>query len=257
MILKRKNPFLMIMNDTDKKALKFYVQECGGYKDVATCTTGWSVTNIPMVVWRGQSEEFEELPKHFPIFSTTKKKEVAITQFIGERKSCCLFKIQVQPGTKYMDVNQLLGDHSKKDEYEIIVPGNLVSIFQGTTVENGLSIYHYKYGPNVAPVVKELTAQDLFATVDSDEIELFDQPHEIRGYETLSKAEQGNFNILFRAAKQPQQAGRLLHRKRNQNGKKQQKVGVTPTMLRRHTWKSKSKHVTKTAKTRLKNRKNH
>lgn len=240
------------MNEDDKKALKRYVRDCEGKEELATCVVRWPKLEKPLVVWRGQSSRFTSFPKGFPIISTSTSKDAAITNFAD--KSCCLFKVTLQTGTPHIDVNKQLEQHSKDYEHEIIVPGNLrVKQTKGPYVENGMNIYDIEYGPDVPPPVEEFTAERLFAQIPEEEYDFIVDAREVPGYNKLSKQQQDRFEDLLKGTKK---AG-SFHRKSHKNGKKQQKVGVTPTMLRRHTHKSKTKHVTKTAKTRLKNRKNH
>lgn len=241
----------MIMNE----ALRRYVRDCEGKEELATCVIRWPKVKEPMVVWRGQSSKYTSFPKGSPIISTSTSRDAAITNFAD--KHCCLFKVTLQPGTPYLDVNKTLQQHSKDYEHEIIVPGNLrVKQTREPHIESGLNVYDIEYGPDVPPPVEELTAVEVFNEIPEDEISLWDTAEEIPGYDDLPEKEKSRFKDLFDAKKGIKTAG-SFQRKSHKNGKKQQKVRITPSVLRRHTKKSKAKDVTKTAKARLKNRKNH
>jgi hypothetical protein len=128
-----------------KTAVSQYVKECHYRNELAKTKSDWETSENAFVVWRGQANEAFRSDWH-PIISTSRSKQAAIDEFAGA--TCCLFKITVLPGIRYVVVNDVLGtEHRHADEDEVILEGGQALSKGGETKEKGLRVISYTYGP--------------------------------------------------------------------------------------------------------------
>jgi hypothetical protein len=100
--------------------LQHYVREDEGAKKLASLLNEWPILEQPMVVYRAhRTTPTINTSIGPPLYSSSLSLQAAIDEFAGT--SCCIFKIHLPAGIRYIDVNKFLGNlHSKAQEKEII-----------------------------------------------------------------------------------------------------------------------------------------
>jgi hypothetical protein len=100
--------------------LRRYVIYDEDAKKLAAVKDQWPVLDKPRIVYRSHREEPSiNTARKRPLFSASTNIRAAIEEFAGP--DCCVFKIHLPAGVRYIDVNNMMGaDHSKAHEKEII-----------------------------------------------------------------------------------------------------------------------------------------
>ena len=132
----------------------------------------WDILKTPVIVYRGQSNEWgEKNPADMILFSTTTDKDVATREFSDT--SGCVWKITLNPGVRVLDVNAILGDlHSKAFEKELIVLGGEQMAFT-VSRDKQCTVAATYGGPR--PETRTVTLETLRRRARETEEDLFDE----------------------------------------------------------------------------------
>lgn len=154
-----------------------YVSQHEGTERLAEILPFWPAAEREFVVYRGQHAD-DSIIRPAAAYSASISKDVAATEFSHE--SCCVFKIHVMPGIRFLDVNNVLGpDHKHADEEEILIEGGEFwqdkarSARGFTEMKNlykGKKVFKTWLFPKVNP--QEITEETLKDRIPEEEFEL-------------------------------------------------------------------------------------
>jgi hypothetical protein len=208
------------MNDpADIKALKHYVTEStrGTTLPKNTITIRQRVQNLldkqeplkkGIVVYRGHSEDAHFIrPDSW--FSTSANERMVREHHIAEKATCCLFKINVMPGIRVLDVYKVLraagvNRTGFEDEEELIVDGSGVFLkgpdrspgFREVTDESGLTIFETWYSvPKIA-----ITSAQILERLTESEFEFIETSSELRDWPGLIGMDEHASNVVIKNA---------------------------------------------------------
>jgi hypothetical protein len=103
-----------------KKHLEEYVLRNENLKEFSKTSDSWPLLKDEIIVYRGHNHS--ENIRNSSFYSTSKDIDLVYNNFTGE--SCCIFKIHVMPGIKFIDVNKIMGSHHRyAEDKEIILDG--------------------------------------------------------------------------------------------------------------------------------------
>lgn len=100
--------------------LRRYVIYDEDAKALAAVKDEWPALEHPIIVYRAhRTQPFINTARRNPVYSASTNMRAAIEEFAGP--DCCVFKIHLPAGVRYIDVNEVMGTgHSKAKEKEII-----------------------------------------------------------------------------------------------------------------------------------------
>lgn len=155
--------------------LKKYVLQNENLKELSTTIKLWPFLEDTIIVYRGHTKS--DIIKKADFYSTSKDIDLVYNDFTG--KSCCIFKINVMPGIKYVDVNKLIGiDHRHADDKEIILDGNGDFFKDAKRKQKGFNeITQYKdkkvFETYYFPKKKKVSTKNLMNRFNKNELELY------------------------------------------------------------------------------------
>ena len=85
-----------------RKHLEKYVLQNENLKELSKTSDSWPLLKEKIIVYRGHKRS--ENIRNSNFYSTSKDLDLVYNNFTGE--SCCIFKINVMPNIKYIDVSK-------------------------------------------------------------------------------------------------------------------------------------------------------
>jgi hypothetical protein len=124
-------------------------------------------------------------------FATSSDLKKVLLQHLTKNADCCLFKINVMPGIRILDVDKILNSAGKStdyDESEIIVDGKGFfthpsdkSGFYKVGTTNGITTFETYYEPKLKNI-KKITANEIFNSFIPDEFDFINSINNVKNF---------------------------------------------------------------------------
>ena len=176
-----------------RKHLEKYVLQNENLKDLSKTSDSWPLLKEKIIVYRGHKRS--ENIRNSNFYSTSKDLDLVYNNFTGE--SCCIFKINVMPNIKYIDVNKIMGsDHSYGEDKEIILDGSgdfykdeqqKIKGFTEIKPYKGKKVFETYYFLKK----KKVSRNNLMARLNADELELYSsEKNYLNAFKTVLKSDE-------------------------------------------------------------------